>query len=174
MQVVPVVKPGHRGLDMVAIARDHYEAVFRFCARRVGADRAPDVAQETFITAQKALSKFRGESTLRTWLFGIAHNECRRVFRKQKLEPIMIEIDPASPSGGEGEQALIDREALRLAMASLSQEHREVVLLHEIEGMTYEEIGEILGVPTGTVKSRLHHAFLNLRKALGVSAEEVR
>jgi RNA polymerase sigma-70 factor (ECF subfamily) len=159
---------------MAAIARDHYDAVYRFCARRVGADRAADVAQETFLTAQKVLHKFRGESSLSTWLFGIAHNECRRDCRRFRLEPVTLEIDPSRPFAGESEGALVDREVLRLAMARLSDDHREVVLLHELEGLTYEEVAVILEIPVGTVKSRLHHAFLNLRKSIFPAAEEVR
>ncbi|MGV3616733.1 MAG: RNA polymerase sigma factor [Fimbriimonas sp.] len=158
---------------MATIAREHYEAVFRFCARRVGMDRASDVAQETFLTAQKALSKFRGESTLSTWLIGIAHNECRRASRQMRTEPLLLEIDPARPSSERAEETLVDREALRVALAKLSEDHREVVVMHEIDGLTYEEIAAIVGVPIGTVKSRLHHAFMNLRKAL-LPAEEVR
>ena len=159
--------------DMADIAREHYAAVFRFCARRVGMDRAADVAQETFLTAQKALPKFRGESSLSTWLFGIAHNECRRASRRQKLEPVPLDIEIEGTHSGHGEGAIIDREALRVALSKLSEEHREVVLMHEIEGMTYEEIAEVIRVPVGTVKSRLHHAFQNLRRSL-VAAEEVR
>lgn len=159
---------------MANIARDHYEPVYRFCARRVGIDRAGDVAQETFLTAQKVLHKFRGESSLSTWLFGIAHNECRREMRRGRFEAVPLDFDAAHVALGESESALVDREALRQAMARLSVEHREVVLLHELEGLTYEEVAAILDVPVGTVKSRLHHAFTNLRKAIYPLAEEVR
>lgn len=161
-------------MDMSTIAKDHYEAVYRFCARRVGVDRAPDVAQETFLTAQKVLHKFRGESSLSTWLFGIAHNECRRECRKHRLEPISLDVEINNAHTGNAETALVDKEALRVAMGKLSDEHREVVLLHELDGMTYEEVAAILNIPVGTVKSRLHHAFLNLRKVLFPSPEEVR
>lgn len=161
-------------MDIADIARDHYEAVFRFCVRRVGRDRAPDVAQETFLTAQRVLHKFRGESTLSTWLFGIANNECRRDCRRLRIEPALLEIDVESPAGGDSEEALVAREALREAISRLSPEHREVVVLHELDGLTYEEVAVILDVPVGTVKSRLHHAFLNLRRVMYPAAEEVR
>lgn len=158
--------------DMATIARNHYDAVFRFCARRVGFERAADASQDTFLTAQKVLHKFRGESNLTTWLFGIAHNECRRISRKTRCEPVLLEIDPETPSHIGGESAIVDRHALQQALLKLSTEHREVVVLHEIDGLTYEETAEILSVPVGTVKSRLHHAFLQLRRSL-FSAEEV-
>jgi len=158
--------------EMVSIARQHYDAVFRFCARRVGIDRAADVSQETFLTAQKVFHKFRGESNLTTWLFGIAHNECRRVSRKLRCEPVLLEIDPEGPANDGGENAIVDRHALQQALAKLSPEHREIVILHEIDGLTYEEAAVVLSVPVGTVKSRLHHAFLQLRRSL-YSPEEV-
>jgi RNA polymerase sigma-70 factor, ECF subfamily len=155
-----------RRLDIGTIAREHYDAVFRFCARRVGQDRAADAAQETFLTAQKVLSRFRGESSVSTWLFGIAHNECRRIVRKERLAPVSLEIEAYDHASENTEGALVDRQALRQAMQKLSDEHREAVILHELDGLTYEEAAAILGVPVGTVKSRLHHAFLNLRKSL--------
>lgn len=154
-----------RGLDIGEIARQHYALVYRFCARRVGVDAAQDAAQETFITAQRVLKKFRGDSSLRTWLLGIAHNECRRLCRTRKLDAPCVDLKEAS-DGAPFEQMIVDRQALSEALNKLSPEHREVVLLHEVEGLSYDEAAEILGVPAGTVKSRLHHAFLNLRKSL--------
>lgn len=168
------MRPRPLALDIADIARDHYEAVFRFCARRVGADRAPDIAQETFLTAQKVLHKFRGESSLTTWLFGIAHNECRRHSRRMRIEPAQLHLEVDRAGAAESEIALVGRAALYQAMARLSPDHREVVVLHELDGLTYEEVAVILDVPVGTVKSRLHHAFHNLRKLMFPEAEEVR
>ena len=70
-----------------------------------------------------------------------------------------------------GESTLIDRESLRGALKKLTSEHLEVVILHEVEGMTYEEAAGVLGVPVGTVKSRLHHAFVSLRRFMGVEVQ---
>ena len=151
--------------DMDRVVRDHYDAVYRFCARRIGIGRAADASQETFVTAQRAIRRFRGESSLRTWILGIAVNECRRAIRKGGAEPLPLEVDLAGHTDDEG--ALVNRQVLAEALARLSDEHREVVLLHEIEGLTYDEIAEATGVPSGTVKSRLHHAFLRLRKEMG-------
>ena len=69
-------------------------------------------------------------------------------------------------AGDNPENSIINRHALRNALRSLSEEHREVVLLHEVDGLTYDEAAAVLGVPSGTVKSRLHHAFLALRKSM--------
>jgi RNA polymerase sigma-70 factor (ECF subfamily) len=160
------------GLDIREIAREHYDAVYRFCARRVGPDRAADVAQETFVTVQRVIVKFRGESSIRTWLFGVAQNECRRAIRRQGLSCSGLDYALEISAAGDGEETIVNRELLRKALAELSDEHRDVVLLHEMEGLTYEESAEVLGIPVGTVKSRLHHAFLNLRRALVPSKEE--
>ncbi len=153
-------------LDISQIAREHYDSVFRFCARRIGVDGAPDAAQETFLTAQRVLSKFAERSDIKTWLLGIAHNECRRLARKRRLAPEPLPLFDR-PSSESAEDTLVDREALRAAFAKLSPEHRHVVLLREVEGLSYEEAGKILGIPEGTVKSRLHHAFIQLRRSLG-------
>jgi RNA polymerase sigma-70 factor (ECF subfamily) len=154
-----------RALDIAEIAKQHYSMVFRFCARRVGVDSAQDAAQETFITAQRVIKNFRGDSTLKTWLLGIAHNECRRLSRSRRLEAPVLELRDA-PDDAPFEQMIVDRHALSEALNKLSPEHREVVLLHEVEGLSYDEAAAVIGVPAGTVKSRLHHAFLNLRKSL--------
>ncbi|MBI1334327.1 MAG: sigma-70 family RNA polymerase sigma factor [Armatimonadetes bacterium] len=149
-------------LDIAQLAKQHYDRVFRFCSTRVGYHHAGDAAQETFLTAQRNLAKFRGESQPLTWLIGIALNECRRVNRNlSRTEPLPEFKDETSQ-----ESQLINREFLRIALSKLSDEHREVVTLHEIDGFTYEEIAQITGVPVGTVKSRLFHAFTNLRKSI--------
>jgi RNA polymerase sigma-70 factor (ECF subfamily) len=159
-------------IDLLELAREHYDLVYRFCARRVGVDGAADAAQETFLTAQRAAKRFRGESTPKTWLLGIALNECRRMVRKKRSEAPLLELEPVSTV--QQEHHLIDRQILQSALNSLSPDHREVVLLHEVEGLTYLEAARVLGVPEGTVKSRLHHAFLQLRRALQTTDEVIR
>ncbi len=151
---------------MDRVVRDHYDSVYRFCARRIGPTRAADAAQDTFLTAQRAIRRFRGESSLRTWLLGIALNECRRAIRRGGTEPLPLEIDLACPIAPD-ETSFADRQALATALARLSVEHRDVVILHELQGLTYEETAAVLAVPVGTVKSRLHHAFVNLRREMG-------
>jgi len=170
MQAVHEKSVVNQPLDISEIARTHYDCVFRFCARRIGVDLAADAAQETFLTAQRVLGKYRGDAPLKTWLLGIAHNECRRLARKRKLEPASLEFrqDPSvSP-----ESTWVDQQALAQAMAKLSAEHREAVILIELDGLSYEEAGAVLGIPAGTVKSRIHYAFVTLRRALFVSGVE--
>lgn len=153
---------------MEDIVRRYYEDVWRFCARRIGPEAASDATQETFVTAQRRISDFEGRSELKTWLLGIALNHCRNLHRKARNEgPVeWLRTDGREPAMDGLDSQVIDREALRTALANLSEEHREVVLMHEIDGLTYQEAAELLDIPVGTVKSRLHHAFVNLRAAL--------
>lgn len=148
------------------LVHEHYASVYRFCARRIGDQAAFDATQETFLTAQKCWHKFRGESTERTWLFGIAMNQCRSMARKRKLEPLGLENWLDDPSPGDMQAETLQREDLRRALAQLSPEHLEIILLHEIEGLRYSEAARLLGVPEGTLKSRLHYAFKELRALL--------
>ncbi|HEY0868688.1 MAG TPA: RNA polymerase sigma factor [Fimbriimonas sp.] len=164
---------GPTPVDIGAIAREHYDAVFRFCARRVGYESAADAAQDTFLTAHRVARKYRGDSSVSTWLFGIAHNECRRIARSRRLDAPRIDFVDEHAQESQ-ESRLIDRTALSDALLRLSSEHRDVVLLHELEGLTYEEAASVLDIPVGTVKSRLHHAFLQLRKALQPTGGEVK
>lgn len=164
--VLDAVRRAKRGQReaLADLVRRYYADVFRYCARRVARDLASDVAQETFVTVQQTIRRFDEQASFRGWLFAIAHNHCRNAIRKTGRE-VPVESLWERPSG-ESEGALVNREALRTALRGLSPEHRDVVVLHEIEELTYDEIGAILGIPVGTVKSRLHHAFLNLRKTM--------
>lgn len=171
MLVVGNVRPGQLVLDIADLAKKHYDMVFRFCARRVGTDRAADVAQETFLTAQRIVRKFRGDSSPSTWLLGIANNECRREIRRGKLPTFQIAFAENLAVDDRDHSAFIDRESLRDAFRRLSEEHREIVIMHELDGLSYEEIANVLEIPLGTVKSRLHHAFANLRKFLTTEEE---
>jgi RNA polymerase sigma-70 factor (ECF subfamily) len=158
--------------DLQAAVPEHYDAVYRFCARRVGPELASDLTQETFLAAQRGLSSFRGDSSPRTWLLGIALNQCRNGLRKAMRDPAKVRLvstplsDRGEPEEPPHETRVIDRQVLEQALNRLSSEHREVVLLHEGDGLTYEEAAAVLGVPIGTVKSRLYHAFSNLRRTL--------
>lgn len=147
------------------LVTEHYPRVFRFCARRLGDDLAQDAAQETFLTVQRTIKRFEARSTFETWLLGIAHNHCRNLSRKRMRDPMALDQAFEQPTPDHGGR-VVANESLRCAMDKLSPEHREVVLLHEIEGLTYAEVAQIAGVPEGTVKSRLFHAFRNLRELM--------
>ena len=142
---------------------------------------ASDVVQETFAKAYTNLDRFKGDSALYTWLYRIAFNLCVDHQRRDaRHATVPLEVDergggPPSPLP-EGEPPRDDpfertRDAqigrrLDEAIRSLTPEHRAVILLREIEGLSYEEISHVLQVPKGTVMSRLHYARLQLQTRL--------
>src|SRR5213078_775347 len=130
---------------------------------------AADTTQEVFLKVFRGIRHFHGESSLKTWIYRIAVHEAsnhrRGRIRRRRREPFSLEEDSARPLTSRAEactetpyQALeqSERRALvKRALASLAQPYRTVVVLREIEGLSYEEIARVLGVAEGTVKSRL-------------------
>ena len=137
---------------------------------------AADVVQDAFLNAFQSLHTFKGDAEFFTWLYRIAFNTAISLKRKKRpavsLEAHTGEagIDPDDPSEyvkpGATLERTEDERQLHWAIARLSQEHREVLILKDLEGMKYEEIAEVLGVPIGTIRSRLHRARLELRDLL--------
>jgi RNA polymerase sigma-70 factor (ECF subfamily) len=141
------------------------------------ADDALDVAQETFIKAHRNLKGFKGKSSFYTWIYRITVNMAIDRDRKRKRRPThsleAIEerttesAEPIFPDERESpHESAADSEMESMvneAIDALSARHREVVLLREIQGMSYEEIAEVVGCSVGTVMSRLHYARKNLK-----------
>ena len=168
--------------DMEAFGQliDAYQnRVFGFARRLVGdADEAADIAQEVFVKAFQAFSRFDGRSSVRTWLFRIAHNLCIDRLRKLERAPLETRIDARvegettfeiMDSRWDPEASAIDSElaaAVEVAVGSLSEKLRSVLLLHDKEDMAYDEIASALNLPVGTVKSRLFLARAHLQQAL--------
>ena len=153
--------------------------------RRLGADRATaeDCAQEVLLKIYRVREKYTPRARFITYLFHIARNHWIDVYRHRKVGPTTVSADapggggegpglaadlPAtghtSPSGGLDRRAL--KEALERAIRGLGPDHREVFLLAQVESLKYQEIGEILKIPVGTVKSRMHAASRQIREAL--------
>jgi RNA polymerase sigma-70 factor (ECF subfamily) len=153
----------------------HAEELFRLAVVLVGnATDAEDVLQETFIGALRGLHRFEGRSTVRTWLTGILVRQVARHHRGrgQRKTQVGGELSEASRRllngtvPGESQQWDTQIDVLA-ALGSLSPEHREALALREFQGLTYEEMAETLGVPIGTVESRLHRARRELKEKLG-------
>lgn len=132
-------------------------------ARAIAASNedAEDAVQETFLAA--LTSRFRGESAVRTWLVKILVRRIGLIRRGRRLrahEPLPADA-PAPRQPADASEARLD---LARMLDSLSPEHRQVIVLREIEQMSYEQMAETLGVPRGTVESRLHRARAALRQ----------
>ena len=160
-----------RGEDVFReIYRRHAPAVNRLVVRLVGAKNgdAEDIVQSMWIRAVEGLDRFRWESTLKTWLTGIAINCAREYFRKKSRSRDTFWADTDDFSAG---APLVPREVHRVdlerAIADLPNGYREVLVLHDVEGYTHEEIGRFLGIESGTSKSQLSRARRAVRTLLG-------
>jgi RNA polymerase sigma-70 factor (ECF subfamily) len=160
----------------------YQDRVFRILLRMLG-DRAEaeDLAQEVFISIFKAIDSFRGESQLSTWVYRVASNHCRNRLKylARRRQKMMDDFDEEAVAGAQG-TLLPDRQGtpdrllearqtevlLEEGLARLDDEQRELIVLREVEHLSYEEIMAITGLPEGTVKSRLHRARSALREHL--------
>jgi len=148
-----------------------YNSVYRMVG---GEQEARDIVQDAFVQAFVKLEGFQRASSFYTWLFRIAHNAM--VSRRRRERPLasldmLREATGQEPLDGAAgpEQHLVQQETaaqVRQALAALSEEHREILVLREIDGCDYETIAEMLEVPVGTVRSRLHRARVQLRELL--------
>jgi RNA polymerase sigma-70 factor (ECF subfamily) len=140
------------------------------------ADEALDVVQEAFLNAYQALESFKGDALFFTWLYRIARNTAISMKRKQRvvlsidgrngehgIEP--LDTSEVNRPGHALEQAEQERR-IQQALNRLSPEHRTVLIMKDMEGQKYETMADILGVPIGTIRSRLHRARLELRQLL--------
>jgi RNA polymerase sigma-70 factor, ECF subfamily len=148
----------------------HHDPGLRSLAFRVLGDRErmDDALQEGYVRAFRALPRFRGEARFGTWLYRIVYNAClNELARSRRLAAVPLEEgDLASDPVSE----LSRRRDLAEALAALAPEDRAAVLLVDAQGFDYREAASVLGVPTGTVASRLHRARKALRLALGEGA----
>jgi RNA polymerase sigma-70 factor (ECF subfamily) len=163
-----------------------YRFLYRVYAPKIGAlvksylgvDDIDDVVQEVFLRIYKSIKKFRGDSKLSTWIYRIALNVCNNIYRKMKNRGLTLDLTEACddedysiqyPTDEDVEKNVTDElmyEKLRKVLDTLSPEDRAILFMKELDGLTYEEIGNILEKPEGTIKSRLHYIKDKIRKAL--------
>jgi RNA polymerase sigma-70 factor (ECF subfamily) len=170
--LVARVAAGDREAFEALVVR-YQHRIYGFCLRMVGdAGEAEDLAQEVFLAFHRHAGDFRGESALSTWLFRIARNHAinrikhleRRGRSASRSLEALAEESPgalAEPDAVSAEERLASAETARAvqeAIGALGEEHRTVVVLRDLDELSYEEIAEITGLPVGTVKSRIHRA----------------
>jgi RNA polymerase sigma-70 factor, ECF subfamily len=173
--LVERVKRGDtRAFEMLVIK--YQRRIERLIGRMVrDSDLVQDIAQESFIRAYRALPQFRGDSAFYTWLYRIAVNTAKKALVDMKRDPLVSEStlyageDGEEPSRAENvltdgatpEALLASKEiaaAVNAAIEALSDDLRQAVTLREIEGLSYEEIAEVMNCPIGTVRSRIFRA----------------
>ena len=167
----------HKAFELLVLK--YQRRVERLIGRMVrDVDLVPDIAQETFIRAYRALAQFRGDAQFYTWLYRIAVNTAKKQLLELKRDPVLVmsalkSADDDETSGGEPEpnQQIADAEtpeallaskeiaaAVNAAMEALPAELCQAITLREIEGLSYEEIAQALDCPIGTVRSRIFRA----------------
>jgi RNA polymerase sigma-70 factor (ECF subfamily) len=163
-----------RAFEMLVVK--YQRRIERLVGRMVrDVDLVQDIAQETFIRAYRALPQFRGESAFYTWLYRIAVNTAKKALVELKRDPLVSEASFSSQDDGDEtsrvENELSDGETPEAVLASkeiagvvnaaieaLSEDLRQAITLREIEGLSYEEIAEVMNCPIGTVRSRIFRA----------------
>ena len=158
------------------LVRTYENKIYHLALRMCGsADEAADIAQEAFLAAWRGLPSFRGDSGFATWLYRLTSNAAIDYLRRQKKQRGDMSLDDEelgldAVDTGPGPQDAAERTEVRSVVAAglqeLSEGHRQVLVLREIQGLSYEEIADVLEVDLGTVKSRISRARSALRKIL--------
>lgn len=153
----------------------HERRVYNLALRMTGREEdARDATQDAFLTALRKLSSFRGDAAFTTWLHRIAVNACYDLLRKRVRSPMLERVvddefshePPPSPDHAAQTELSID---VRRALMDVPEDYRVVMILHDVQDLPYNEVAAIVGVPVGTVKSRLHRGRVALAKAMGLS-----
>lgn len=140
---------------------------------------ALDVVQEAFFKAHRNLDKFKGDAAFYTWIYRITYNLAIDTVRKNRGSTVAVDDNTLTDEGAQyepyGEQSQSPQKAalrgelgahLQRALATLSENHRAILVMREVDGLSYEELAEALGVPKGTVMSRLFHARQKMQAAM--------
>jgi RNA polymerase sigma-70 factor (ECF subfamily) len=172
--LVAAAQAGDRGaLD--ALLRRHYDRVHAVCRRIAGTNRdADDAAQEAMISIVRGLPRFDGRAQFSTWAYRIATNAALDELRRRKRRPALHAVpdegdvpEPVDPLAERRVAAVADRLSIDAALDELPEEFRAAVVLRDVADLDYAEIAEVLGVPVGTVKSRIARGRSQLAGILG-------
>jgi RNA polymerase sigma-70 factor (ECF subfamily) len=174
--------PATRSFDDEALP--HLDALYRVALRLTGDPaRAEDLVQDTMLKAYRSWRQYRPGTNAKGWLLTILRNTFINDYRRRKLEPVAMDLEAAEPHAifrdaaeadpeGAFFAQIVDRKVIE-AIDALPTEFREVLVLSDVEGLSYAEIAETLQVPVGTVKSRLFRARRQLQVALYAHAVEM-
>lgn len=160
-EIVARVRAGDREAFGVLVAR-HQRMVFALASRMTGSqDEAKDVMQNCFLNAFRQIGGFRGDASFKTWLYGIALNECRMAHRRSdRTVPLDAIAEPVAPSPG---GHALDRLLLARLVARLPEKQRAALVLRVTEDLSFREIGELIGSSEASAKVSYFHAVKKLR-----------
>src|SRR2546425_1079584 len=167
------------GRKAYGVLVDRYKQLVHDLVHRMVGDapQAEDIAQDAFVKAFVSIRQFRGDARFSTWVCRIAINRCKDVLRRQAREPrapaALYDVDDPTaeiPDGGETPALALERheqeDLLRRTLARLPAKYREAVVLRHLEGMDFDEIGRVLGIPAGAAKVRTFRGREMLRKLI--------
>ena len=172
-QLVAAAQAGDRqALD--ALLRRHYDRIHAVCRRIAGSSRdADDAAQEAMISIVRGLPRFDGRAQFSTWIYRIATNAALDELRRRRRRPGLAVLDDeghppeiVDPLAERTVEASVDRLSIDAALAAVPEDFRVAVVLCDVVGLQYDEIAADLGIPIGTVRSRIHRGRAQLREAL--------
>jgi RNA polymerase sigma-70 factor (ECF subfamily) len=153
------------------VMQTHEDRVFSVCLRILGdREKALDATQDTFLTVFHKARQFEGRSAVGTWIYRIAVNTCYdqlRRARRRPTESLPEHIDPADPASEEAIESAGLRHEIEGALSELPPDFRNAIVLSDLEGLSLPEVAEVLGVPIGTVKSRVFRGRRLLAQRLG-------
>ena len=178
-QLVERVQHGDRhAFDLLVLKYQH--KIHSLVSRYVREADVPDVAQEAFIKAYRAIRKFRSEAAFYTWLYRIAVNTAKNHLVSRSRRPPDVDVDVGESDDYAGSNVLQDTEtpesslqgdevaaAVRQALSDLPEDLRTAVTLREFDGLSYEDIADVMSCPVGTVRSRIFRAREAIDKTLG-------
>ncbi len=157
---------------LLSFEKKVYNIAYRYMSNEAD---AYDMAQEALIKIYKNLSSFRGECSFTSWVYRLSVNTCLDGLRKRKKTPVVIEssaLEANLPAADENQSpeahalSLENHQCLHNAIGALSSDHKSVIILRDINGLSYEEVADCLGISIGTVKSRICRARQRLREML--------
>lgn len=153
------------------VMRNHEDRVFSVCLRILGdRERALDATQDTFLAVFRKARQFEGRSAVGTWIYRIAVNTCYDQLRRAQRRPtesLPEHLDPADPAAEQVIESAALRPEIESALSELPPDFRNAVILSDLEGLPLPEVAEVLGVPIGTVKSRVFRGRRLLAQRLG-------
>lgn len=173
-ELVTRAKSGDRAAANELLRR-HYDRIYAICRRIAGNDAdAADATQEALMAIVRGLDRFDGNAKFSTWSYRVATNACLDELRRRKRRPTPTDMDEhadwstqtADVEAGNFDDRMVERDAMAQALAELPDDFREPVVLRDVGGLDYSEISQQLGIPPGTVRSRIARGRAKLAEIL--------
>lgn len=142
---------------------EYIDEIYNFIVRLTKVEVAEDLTQEVFVKALEKIESFQGRSSFSTWLHSIALNTCRDYWRRQKKNPPPLQLKANQIPNHQNKDSNLSAEDIKSLLLLIPLKYREVLVMREMQDLSYQTIGQVLNLPLGTVKSRIARAREVLR-----------